>query len=273
MPKFDEKTSSSDQAHVDPSSSSSSAADVGKRPLVSSEPVAPPQAQAQAQGSGSGGGKAPAEAPKRVKIQQGLIHGEHDVATNSIDLHVDAKGGGDGLSPVDMLAVAKHCHFLLIEREQDGGPQGTFMLRPQGAAITKIVVEMLGEALGGAWGRMKANGAKFARRQGLSSGRGEARDDNKLHSSVQPEHFAYLDSLKGTNGLKMQPITMGPHGPKSEEEFSANMLDNNALGRQRMQAYKDQLNDPDMPMGPSMMITLTSAQLPRVIDIIKTQVK
>jgi ribose-phosphate pyrophosphokinase len=90
---------------------------------------------------GSGGGF------RKIALREGLIHGTYDEETNSIDLHVDAKGSssgsGTGLPARAMLTIAEQCLELMTARERTGGPKGRFMLHPTGAVIVKIMVELL----------------------------------------------------------------------------------------------------------------------------------
>lgn len=206
---------------------------------------------------------------RRIPLRQGLIHGEFHEQNNSIDLHVDAKGGGGGMQAIDMLAMAKHCRNLMSEREENGGPPGTFMLHPTGPAITKLFIELLATALGGKWDNLKA---QLLQKKRKTFGKAtDARNPDKLDPSVQPEHFAFLDSMRGKD-VSIVPRLTGAYN--TETNYDQNMMEKTPEGDARYAQYKQvlQASDEESPLGPGLDVTLTSAQLPAVIKVLESQV-
>jgi hypothetical protein len=206
---------------------------------------------------------------RRIPLRQGLIHGEFQEQNNSIDLHVDAKGEGGGMQAIDMLAMAKHCRNLMSEREESGGPKGTFMLHPTGPAITKIFVELLATALGGKWDNLKAQLLQKKRKTfGNATG---ARNPDKLDPSVQPEHFAFLDSMRGKD-VSIVPRLTGRYN--TEDNYNQDMMQKTPEGEARYAQYKQvlQASDDESPVGPGLDVTLTSDQLPAVIKVLESRV-
>jgi hypothetical protein len=209
---------------------------------------------------------------RSIPIRIGLIHGTYDEETNTADLHVDAKGSGGGLSVKDMYEVALCTHQLMTHREESGGPKGRFMLHPTGAAIVKIVAELLGEALGGNWSKSRAKFAQFNRKR---SGKGGAKSFDKLDKSVLPEHFRYLDSVRGTGAVEIVPRIVSATGKykPTEDDYNQDMMSTTKEGDKQYQKYSEALQDEEEPMGPGLDVTIYSDQLPAIIAILKSQIK
>jgi hypothetical protein len=153
--------------------------------------------------------------------------------------------------------------------EEDTGKPGKLQLTPQGAAITKVVVEMLGESIGGGFSKTAARAQKVARK---SFGGAAPAGGEKIAPSVQGEHNSYLNSLKGDNGVAIVPVTTGKHGA-TLDNYGQDMLDGSKVGNERLTQYKAQLADPEMEHGPSMIVTLDAAQLPKIATLLKSQSK
>ncbi|HWU90257.1 MAG TPA: DUF4157 domain-containing protein [Kofleriaceae bacterium] len=218
-----------------------------------------------AQGSSKGSGGF-----KKVPIKQGLIHGTYDEETNTIDLHVEAKGGGGGLAARDMLQVAEQCYQLMTARERTGGPQGRFMLHPTGAAIVKIMVELLAGALGSRLDKWKA--ALLQTKRKKFGGPGGSKNPDKLEPGVLPEHFAFLDSLRGDDpGVSIVPRMRAKYN--TEDNVNQNMLEKSPEGNERYETYKAvlQSSEDDEPVGPGLDVTLTSDLLPAVIETLRSR--
>ncbi len=216
-------------------------------------------------GKSSGGGF------RKIPLREGLIHGTYDEETNSIDLHVDAKGSGGGLSAREMLRMAEQCHELMTARERTGGPQGRFMLHPTGAAIVKIMVELLAGALGGRIDKWKA--ALLQTKRKKFGGSGGAKNPDKLEPGVLPEHFAFLDSLRSDHpSVSIVPRLRGKYN--TEENVDQNMMEKTPQGNERYETYKTvlQSSDDEEPIGPGLDVTLTSDLLPAVIGVLRSRV-
>lgn len=228
--------------------------------------------------SGSGGGPRSSSGGKKfrsIPLRQGLIHGTYDEESNSIDLHVDAKGDGPGLGgrggARDMLAMAEHCLELMTVRERTGGPIGKFMLHPTGAAIVKSFVELLADALGGTWGKIKAGALQTKRKKFGTPD--TAQNPDKLGGSVRPEHFAFLESMRGDDPpVSIVPRMRAKH--TTEANLNQNMMETSAEGNAHFATYKSVLNAPEdeEPVGPGLDVSLTSAQLPAVIASLRKRV-
>ncbi|HSK05672.1 MAG TPA: DUF4157 domain-containing protein [Kofleriaceae bacterium] len=216
-------------------------------------------------GKGSGGGF------RKIALREGLIHGTYDEETSSIDLHVDAKGSGGGLSAREMLSMAEQCYELMTARERTGGPKGRFMLHPTGAAIVKIMVELLAGALGGRIDKWKA--ALLQAKRKKFGGPGGPKNPDKLEPGVLPEHFAFLDSLRSEQpGVSIVPRLRGKYN--TEENVDQNMMEKTPQGNERYETYKTvlQSSDDEEPIGPGLDVTLTSDLLPAVIATLRSRV-
>jgi hypothetical protein len=198
--------------------------------------------------------------------EQGLIHGDLRRAQNEADFHVNPGDGGNLTQ--DMLIVAQDSYEKMTEVSTlPGKPNGRIYLRPQGAAIIKIVAQLLGEALGNAelievahkkiyWRKLEEKAISlipFYTRKPMSK--------DTLDKSVIPEHVAYMQSLVGSVGIDIRPIL-----PKTitMEEFTQNMLANSLAGKTRLERYIQTLQDGSIPV--SMDIYIDRSRLPDVIN-------
>jgi hypothetical protein len=68
------------------------------------------------------------------------------------------------------------------------------------------------------------------------------------------------------------PVTTGKHGA-TLDNYGQDMLDGSKVGNERLTQYKAQLADPEMEHGPSMIVTLDAAQLPKIATLLKSQSK
>ncbi|MGZ3457982.1 MAG: hypothetical protein ACXU86_05675, partial [Archangium sp.] len=244
--------------------------------------------------SNAKGGKEQANAkPKINNLEIGkLIHGHHDLDKNSIDLHVKSKQGqgGDGLSDHDIFKSAVSSYNLLTQQEaQTGQKNGTVVLHPQGAAIVKKVVDMLGETLGNEQQKVAARQLRMKRKVAEHKaqpnyitkqfnkmiGKAEPKkSDSKLESPVLPEHFAYLDSLRGQNAVSIAPVITSPNPQyrvETPEEFEQDMLQTTPQGDAQYNRYKDVVQDPEEQASPSLSIKLTTEQLGKLIAKLEDQ--
>lgn len=193
-----------------------------------------------------------------IEIQQGLIHGTYKWLDNSVDLHVSSKGEGPGFSTADMTLAAQKAFQKMTQRREDGGPVGKFILHPTGAAVVKIMVQLLGEALGDpALIELAHNSIKWRKlREKMRVFKQKPMSADMLDTSVHAEHFAYLRSLAGAAGLTIAPILKGT---KSEAEFNQNMLEQTALGAARLKAYADAVEKQEY--GVSLNIQISADRL------------
>ncbi len=211
---------------------------------------------------------------------QGLIHGTYSPLGNTADLHVNP--GQGAFTAADMLTVAEDLYTAMDARyRQVPGPGlppfpvpppvGTFVLHPTGAAIVKIVIELLAASLGGTWSTMKA--ALLQKKRKLGGGGGPMPPDT-IDPSVVPEHVAFLDSLRGTNGVSIRPRlpNSGPYGldPGTQQEREAeadqDMLATSAEGNARYEKYKGAIT---AGVPASLDVSLTHQQLPQIIAVLR----
>ncbi len=202
-----------------------------------------------------------------VPISQGLIHGTYKWADNSVDLHVAPKGEGGEFSIADIAVVLRKMQQKMAQRTKNGGGVGKFILHPTGAAIVKTLVQLMGEALGDEELVNKARGEIKSRKM-LESVKKvfstpPKKDDDKLDKSVHPEHFAYLDSLVGTQGLAIAPIL---RGTRTVEERDQNMLAPSEAGGNRLNAYKKSVAENTGLV--SLNIEFSAERIPKVLDFL-----
>jgi hypothetical protein len=177
---------------------------------------------------------------RRVAIRHGLVHGTYEEESNSADLHVDAKSDGPGLRVVDMVGAAEEVYDLMMVRQRNNGPLGKFILHPTGAAIVKIVVELLGEALGGLLGKTKARAHKFYRKNLNRSAASSSMSSEKLAPGVLNEHFSYLQSLAGSTSVGIIPRIVASNElyKPTMDDYDQNMLEASQAGRSKFEKYK-----------------------------------
>lgn len=210
----------------------------------------------------------PVAHPNNQDIHQGLIHGTYQAGANTADLHVAAGGGNQHLTAADMLTVAEDLEQAMRQRLAAGGPPGRISLHPTGAAIVKIVVEMLGEALGGWMGKMAARWKKLMRAQPTG-----VRSPDRLDQNVLPEHFAYLESLRGSNRVSIKPriMSQNPAHRPTLADYDQDMMATTAAGDAKYAKYKAQAEDLNEAMGSSLDIDIGADQLPDVIALLRTR--
>jgi hypothetical protein len=207
--------------------------------------------------------------PRNVSYKKGLIHGDLIRDKNAADFHVD-KGDGAGLT-ADMLVVTEDVYEkMTLTSRLPERPDGQVYLRPQGAAIIKIVSQMLGEALGDPkqvelahtaikWRKFKEaalDKVPFYTRPKMSA--------EVLDKSIVPEHAEYMKALVGVSGVDIKPLIPGT---KTIEEFTQNMLEASAQGRQRLQQYLETVEEASGPV--SMDIFVGRQKLPVVIALLR----
>jgi hypothetical protein len=174
---------------------------------------------------------------REVAIRQGLIHGDYNRETNRVELHVK-KGKGVTLLR-DMLIVAENLDEPMKKRQQNGGPRGKFILHPTGAAIVKIVVQVLGEALGEEQWIAQARESREKRKREESkqekSEEKEEKSEEFLHKDFHDEHFQYLTGLQGKTDIEIRV----PIPPENAAEFNPETLKNNPEEIARLNEYTE----------------------------------
>ncbi|MGF1937568.1 MAG: DUF4157 domain-containing protein [Nostoc sp. ChiQUE02] len=196
-------------------------------------------------------------APGRQSWQYGLVYGSYNTNTNVADAHIAVGGPGVSLTQGDMLAAIQDIYQAMQACQAAGGPAGSVQMHPQGAVALKTVVELLGSALGGWWGKAKAFYLKLKREKTQVLTKGKLSDE--LDPVIIPEHMAFLGALIAVGGVSIQPIIPGP---TTLAEFNQNMLDNTPAGVARMAQYKAAL-DADTTV--SLRVNVDQNVLPAVI--------
>jgi hypothetical protein len=230
------------------------------------------------------------------EFRQGLIHGTYRPPTNLADMHVDqANAQNPHATAAHMLAVMQDVYQAMVANHAQTDTVGTLDWRPTGSAVVKMVGELLGGALGGSWGKLKAQVYQKKRKMGRA--RVGARDEMVLSKDIVPEHMAYLGALQG-GGTNMKTVLPGAHRAKMQafmetnphateheiEEFQAtleaeqdqNMLEDSEAGKARLAQYRESIETGGDTMETggnpvSLNILLKHTQLPAIIAVLESQ--
>lgn len=202
-------------------------------------------------------------------FREGLVKGHYDPVTNNADMHVDPKNDAHPhLAKADVIAAFEDLYQAMHANFQATGNMGTIDWNPQGAAVIKMVAELLGESLGGKLGRLSARIKKFARQKFGTPPVG--RPGDALSADIVPEHLAYLGALKGKAGVSIKgvgvPLTAATNDLKLAE-FNQNMVDNSPAGNARLANY-GRAALAGIPV--SLSITLHYTQLPALIATLRS---
>jgi Domain of unknown function (DUF4157) len=195
------------------------------------------------------------------QFQYGLVKGTYTPNDNKVDAHIEPGSDGQGLQKGDMLSAVQDIYQAMLARNQAGGPIGEVQMRPQGAVALKTVVELLGGALGGWFGKAQAATYQWKRKKFGELTKGKMADE--LDQEIIPEHMAFLGSLVDVGGVTIAPI-LG--GEKSMQEFIQNMLENTPAGKARMETYKARLI---ADQAVSMNVKVSQAVLPEIINLLQ----
>ena len=205
------------------------------------------------------------ELTKDVHYEQGLIHGDLIRGRNEADFHVNPGDGGSLIA--DMLVVAEDAYDkMTVVSWLPGRPDGRLYLRPQGAAIIKIVSQLLGEALGNpqmievAHEHIRKRKTKEALMSYVPFYT-KKMSKEILDKAVVPEHLAYMYSLMGDTGVDIKPLLVG--NTLTMEEFVKNMLENSIAGRARLEKYINTVEGGNQAV--SMDIYIERSKLPAII--------
>lgn len=196
----------------------------------------------------------------RQEFQYGLVRGGYTAENNKADAHIDADPDGH-LQPANMLLAIQDINQAMVSRRDAGGPLGEIELHPQGAVALKTVAELLGGALGGFVGKLKALALQTYRKKFKQVTK--HKQSSELDPVIVPEHMAFLKALIGVGGITMATQVLGD--PITEAEFDQNMLDNTPEGIARMGQYEDALNA-DKTV--TLRVTVTQDNLPAIIELL-----
>ncbi|QLE59493.1 DUF4157 domain-containing protein [Nostoc sp. TCL26-01] len=209
-----------------------------------------------------------------IKIEQGLIHGDYTSDNNYCDLHVNESGqsGGGVLFGLDFLQVAEQVNDLLLQGEQDTGREGIIQLRPMGAAIVKIVTELLGESLGDKnTVEMARELSKQRKETEAESKKPKERQPFKLDRSLAPEHTTYLASLRGVReGLSISPMALNTM--TETEAMGMDMTGMSPAEQILFNKYKSAVYDELTKVTPGLIIYIKQRHLPTIIQYIKEMI-
>lgn len=204
----------------------------------------------------------PAVATGNQDFAFGLLHGTYRPATNEADMHVNAATlANPHLTAADMLAAMRDVYQVMNANQPITGNVGVLDWRPTGAAVVKMVVQLLGEALGGRWNKYKARAKKIIRENLVTPP--AVRDPDILSADILPEHKSYLKSLQGENRASIKPIIPG----STAAQFDQDMLENSPAGQQRLAAYHQHI---DAGLPTSLRVEVHHDQIPRIIGVLNS---
>jgi hypothetical protein len=205
-----------------------------------------------------------------IPLRLGLIHGTYKPADNSADLHVSDKGGGGGMNPRHMRTMAGLVYSLMKDREHESGIKGRLELKPTGTAVVKMVVELLGEALGSTFSVLEARFHKKWRKN-FGSSSTQDRSRKKLESGVLSEHISSLKSLQGEGALTMIPLIQTQnqaYKAQSTADYYQDMLEATPQGEKQFERYVAQVSDPHEQYSPGLFLTISADQIPALIAVL-----
>lgn len=199
-------------------------------------------------------GSDPIDESKGISFKYGLIKGTYVPANNTADMHVENKTKETKFSPKDVYLAFS----FVYEKMSKQKTEGQLTWNPQGAAVIKMVVELLGESLGNAELIQAARTLKDSRKERQQV----KRDENILSQDIIPEHLHYLYSIKGVDGVEMKAVI-----PKStEKNFDSDMIKDTEIGESRVKDYEGALKS-QIPV--SLRITVSQTQLGKLLKKMK----
>lgn len=194
-------------------------------------------------------------------FKYGLVKGSYTLADNKADAHIDPGDEDNKLEQADMLKAVQDIYQAMQARAGAGGAAGVVERNPQGAVALKTVVELLGQALGGFWGKAEANLQQWRRKKFGELTKSKMSDE--LDQAIIPEHMAFLGALVGVGGVSMKPVLGEESSPA---EFNQNMLENSEAGKARMETYRQRLV---ADRAVSMSVSVPQAVLPQIITLLQ----
>ncbi|RCJ27910.1 hypothetical protein A6V25_17410 [Nostoc sp. ATCC 53789] len=178
------------------------------------------------------------------KESYGLVSVDWNAATNEAGAHVRPAGQGEHLNKADMLAAVRYVQ-----------------VDPQGAAVVKSVVELLGAALGGTWGVLQAKGLTAWRKSFSSVNKNKS---GVIAPEIVSEHIAWLKALE-SRGVFILPIGLDEPG-LTADKFMESMVSGSDIGKQRLAAYESWINQGNEV---GLIIRLDLAQLGNVRNVLQ----
>ncbi|MFA0964936.1 DUF4157 domain-containing protein [Roseivirga sp. BDSF3-8] len=206
-------------------------------------------------------GSDPIDESKGIPFKFGLVKGTYVPATNEADMHVEKKSDDTAFSPVDAYRAFTFVYGKMEAQKKKSGREGKLSWNPQGAAVIKMVVELIGKSLGSEEGVEAAKLLQQNRKLGPRPV--QPRDENVISQDIIPEHMRFLSSARGAEGVDMQAVIPGKD---TEQNFDSNILADTQAGRERYGNYQDALLE-DLPV--SLRITIGQTQLKSLIDTMK----
>jgi hypothetical protein len=206
-------------------------------------------------------GSDPIDESVGIPFKYGLIKGTYVPATNIADMHVEHKGDGKAFSLVDVYKAFSFVFSKMETQKKKSGVEGKLIWNPQGAAVIKMVAELLGESLGDPELVEVARTQKALRKQFQQPDM--ERDENTMSTDIVPEHMQYLEATKGARGVTMQSVIPGKN---TEESYESDMLEDSMKGRSRKNEYREALQS-EIPV--SLRITVGQTQLGMLLETLK----
>ncbi|SMO39546.1 DUF4157 domain-containing protein [Gracilimonas mengyeensis] len=203
-------------------------------------------------------GSDPIDEREGIPFKYGLIKGTYRPADNTADMHVEHKSADVAFSPVDVYKAFTFVYGKMESTRRRTDVNGTLMWNPQGAAVIKMVAELIGEALGDPELVGLARELKRERKAGPPPA--TSRDEDVISPDIVPEHLQYLGAARGAEGIDMQTVIPGKNTAKNIE---SNMLENSERGRARFQNYAEAMTE-SLPV--SLRIRISQAQLGKLIE-------
>jgi len=180
---------------------------------------------------------------------------------NVIDLHIDAGANNNGELMQDFLAALWEARDT-IRAGQTRGVVGGVSMRPAGAQVLKMTMEMLGEAIGRGEPLVVARNAKRARR---AAGEAPTAGNDSLDARFIPEHLSYRDAMIGVAGITINPIGRGTSGGQQD------MLGDNLEAQAERRRYNAAIRAVDQ-VNISMQVRIDLAVLNQVIRMIEGKI-
>jgi hypothetical protein len=196
----------------------------------------------------------------------GGVKSQYDTPNNLIELHIEAGANAEGEMMQDFLMALWEARDT-ITAGQHRNAGGVFM-RPGGAQVLKMTMELLGEALGQGAHLAAARNQKTARKSAniplWVDPTGRNAQNDILDTTVVPENLSYRNAMVGAPGIDMRPIGGGTSGG------SVNMLANTPAALNERALYDAALIGlrPFMSLG----ITISLATVTQVIDMMEGKI-
>lgn len=195
------------------------------------------------------------------KFKYGLIKGTYVPNKNEADMHVEPKSKEAGFSGKDVYGAFSFVYKNMVKQKKKSGIEGSLIWNPQGAAVIKMVAELIGESLGDPElveiARLQKENRKSQQQEDVT------RDPNIMSQDIIPEHLQYLTAARGVTGVTMKPVIPGN---MTEDNYDSDLLEDNEKGRSRFTDYSTALEN-EIPI--SLRITISQAQLGTLIETMK----